>query len=371
MRLCFPELKEGRDWRVSKQDWVVRFPNGSEIWFGGLDNKERTEKILGLEYCTIYLNEISQIPFSGFEIVKTRLAQVAVQEVVNDDGQTVAEALINRFYFDCNPPSKAHWCYKMFVKKEDPISRSPLPKKGRDYEFLYMNPKDNEANLPPDYIEDILSTLSGPKRLRFLEGKFTEELDNALWTDDIIDKYRIKPGGHVPAFKKVVVAIDPSGADDEENAHNDEIGIVVAGLGDNNHGYIIEDVTIKAGPATWGRVATNAYDRHFADRIVGEKNYGGAMVEYVVKTQKKNVKYVGVTASRGKAVRAEPVSALYENGLIHHIGYFPELEEEQCSFTDRGFMGEGSPNRADAMVWAITDLFPEIAGTKKIAGAIR
>ena len=110
---------------------------------------------------------------------------------------------------------------------------------------------------------------------------------------------------------RVVVAVDPSGAGDSENADNDAIGIVVAGLGTDGNAYVIEDITVKAGPATWGRVAADAYDRHQADCIVGEINYGGAMVQYVIKTAAPKANYRQVTASRGKAVRAEPIAALY------------------------------------------------------------
>ena len=129
-------------------------------------------------------------------------------------------------------------------------------------------------------------------------------------------------------------------------------------LGTDGCAYVLEDLTIKAGPATWGKVATNAYERHEADRIIGETNYGGAMVEFVIRTANSNVAYKSVTASRGKVVRAEPAAALHETDKIKFVGDFPELEDELLSFTTTGYTGARSPNRADWLVWGITELFP-------------
>ena len=159
---------------------------------------------------------------------------------------------------------------------------------------------------------------------------------------------------------RIVVAVDPSGADDEDNADNDDIGIVVCGLGIDGNGYVLEDLTCKAGPATWGRVATQAYERHQADRIVAEVNFGGAMVRSVIHSARPRTPFRAVTASRGKSVRAEPISALMETGKVRMAGNFRDLEEELYGFTTNGFMGEHSPNRADAMMWGISDLFPEL-----------
>jgi len=127
---------------------------------------------------------------------------------------------------------------------------------------------------------------------------------------------------------RVVVAVDPSGSGDEDNADNDAIGIVVAGLGTDGNAYVLEDVTVKAGPATWGRVATSAFDRHAADVVVGEVNYGGAMVQQTILVARPRTPFKAVTASRGKHVRAEPFSALYEQGKVRHAGQFRELEDE-------------------------------------------
>jgi predicted phage terminase large subunit-like protein len=159
--------------------------------------------------------------------------------------------------------------------------------------------------------------------------------------------------------------VDPSGAGDTSNADNDAIGIVVAGLGTDGNAYILEDITVKAGPATWGKVATDAFERHEADAIVGEVNYGGAMVKHVIQTARPRTNFRQVTATRGKVVRAEPISALYEQGKVRHVGYMRDLEDELSSFTTNGYTGENSPNRADALVWAVSELFPGIIKPRK------
>jgi phage terminase large subunit-like protein len=162
----------------------------------------------------------------------------------------------------------------------------------------------------------------------------------------------------LPDFVRVVVGVDPSGSDDVDNADNDAIGICIGALGTDGNAYLLEDCTVKAGPATWGRVATSAFDRHEADVIVGEQNYGGAMVKATIQTARPRTPYKAVNAARGKAVRAEPFSALYENGKVRHVGDFPELEDELVAFSTVGYMGEKSPNRADAWIWVLAELFP-------------
>ena len=346
MRLCFPQVK----WELSKSDWYVKFENGSEEWFGGLDDKERTEKILGTEFADIFLNECSQISYSARNMAVTRMAQ-SVQDVVRNCGLKV------RMYYDMNPANNAHWTYRMFRTKCDPESRQALPNPD-DFAFMRLNPKDNQANLSPDYIKT-LEALPPRLRKRFLEGEFSDATQNALFTEETIEKWR-NIDGELPDMLRIVVAVDPSGADDTDNIDNDEIGIVVCGLGIDGVGYVLEDLTCKAGPKVWGKVATDAFDRYEADRIVAETNYGGAMVGFVIRAARDRTPFRAVTASRGKVVRAEPVSALMELGKIRMAGIFREMEDELCAMTTMGYMGDNSPNRADAMIWAMTDLFPEL-----------
>jgi predicted phage terminase large subunit-like protein len=351
MRICWP----GIEYEINKSDLYARFSNGSEVWFGGLDDKDRVEKILGNEYVTIYFNECSQIPYSSRNVAITRLAQKVDYKL---SGLPQAPLPLKVFY-DENPPDKGHWTYQLFKLKRDPESKQSLPVPD-DYACMQLNPRDNLANLPADYLKT-LQGLSARLQKRFLEGEFRDMAPNALFTDETMDKWRLLDG-ELPDMLRIVVAVDPSGADDEDNQDNDEIGIVVCGLGMDGNAYVLEDLTCKAGPSTWGRVATTAFDRHRADRIVAEVNFGGAMVRSVIHSARPRTPFRAVTASRGKVVRAEPVSALFESGRVRLAGIFRELEDELCAFTTHGFMGEHSPNRADAMVWAISDLFPEIVG---------
>jgi phage terminase large subunit-like protein len=351
MSLCFAGIRA----EVNRSDWFATLPGGSEIWFGGLDDKERTEKILGTEFVSIFLNECSQIPYSSRNMALTRLAQKVHDRATGAD-------LIPKMYYDENPPDKGHWTYRLFKAKQDPETKQFLADPDA-YAFMQLNPGDNRANLSSDYIKT-LEALPARLRKRFLEGEFRDAAPNALFNDEIIDKWRLVDAD-LPEMLRIVVAVDPSGADDEDNTENDEIGIVVCGLGVDGNGYVLEDLTCKVGPGTWGRIATQAFDRHAADRIVAEVNFGGAMVKGTIHSARPRTPFRAVTASRGKVVRAEPISALMETGKVRMAGNFRELEDELCGFTTNGYMGEHSPNRADAMIWGMSDLFPAILSTDK------
>lgn len=340
MKLCWPDVP----YKADKSDWFIKLPNGSEIWFGGLDEKERTEKILGLEFATIFLNECSQISFQARELVRTRLAQNV--------------GLKLKLYYDENPPLRTHWSHRLFIEKrspEPPYLQIPEPD---EYVSLLLNPIDNRENLPEQYLKE-LQTLGARQKLRFWEGRFGDAAEGALWSYDIIELHRVK--SH-PDLQRIVVAVDPSGTKGEEDERSDHVGIVVVGLGVDGHGYILEDLTCKAPPAVWGRIVVQAFDRHAADRVVAETNYGGAMVEQTIKAAATELKVIisfrEVSASRGKEVRAEPASTLYEQGKVHHVGRFAELEDQLCAFTTAGYMGDRSPDRADAAIWGLADLFP-------------
>jgi predicted phage terminase large subunit-like protein len=354
MEIAFPNV----DYDLNKSEWYVRMQNDSELWFGGLDDKQRTEKILGNEYATIFLNECSQISYSSVTMVITRLAQRVMVELPGMEPYLMK----NRMFYDCNPPNKLHWTYKLFVKKVDPETKAPLTDPD-DYISFRMNPNDNIENLSEDYLR-ILRTLPTRQQKRFLFGEFADANPNALFPDDILDKWRVIDS-IVPQMLRIVVAVDPSGSDNTDNIDNDPIGIIIAGLGIDGNAYILEDCTVKAGPGVWGRVATTAFDRHKADCIVGETNYGGAMVKAVIQTARPHTPFHALHASRGKAVRAEPISALVEEGRVRLVGYFRDLEEELSGFSTMGFAGDHSPNRADAFVWAVTSLFPGIVNPQK------
>lgn len=342
MQLCFPDLASACV--LNKSDWFYRFPNGSEVWFGGLDDKERTEKVLGQEYSTVLLNECSQISWDARNIVTTRLAENS--------------GLRLKAYYDCNPPSMGHWTYRAFEQKLDPERRSGLPNP-EDYTSLRMNPTDNEANLPPAYLKQ-LENLPDRMRQRFLLGKFADESEDALWSVTLCDKRRVLNDA-LPEMQRIVVAVDPSGCSGDEDSRSDEVGIVVVGLGTDGRGYVLEDLSGHFGPKGWADIATSAYQRWAADRIVAETNFGGAMVGEVIRASLPNAAFQPVTASRGKVVRAEPVSVLFEQDKARFAGRFDDLEDQLCAFTTGGYTGLKSPDRADAMVWGYAALFPAIA----------
>jgi predicted phage terminase large subunit-like protein len=211
---------------------------------------------------------------------------------------------------------------------------------------------DNSSNLAPSFIHQITKKYSGTRLGRQeLDAEILDDVPGALWTRAMLDATRVQ---EAPEMARVVIAIDPSGTDGNDNG--DEIGIVAAGRGIDGRGYVLADYTCKLSPEGWARRAITAFYQHEADRIVAERNFGGAMVKSVIRAADGNVPYKEVTASRGKVARAEPISALYEQGRVSHLNGLPELEDEMCMMTSTGFIGEHSPNRVDAVVWALTEV---------------
>jgi phage terminase large subunit-like protein len=229
--------------------------------------------------------------------------------------------------------------------------------------------QDNAANLSKQFIESITARYAGMRLGRQeLDAEVLLDVENALWTRDMIDQAR-KPH-FVPAMERIVVAVDPSGTGGAGDG-GDAVGIIVAGKGtDDGRAYVLADRTIKASPESWGRRAVAAYHEFSADRIVAERNFGGAMVEHVLRTVDRNIPYKEVSASRGKAQRAEPVAALYEQGKVTHIGDLTALEDQMVAMTSQGYQGDGSPDRVDALVWALTELMVNSARPQFIFGGI-
>lgn len=344
-RMCFPDMPDPVD-MLDKTDWFYLLPNGSEIWITGLDDDKRVEKVLGHEYATMFFNECSQIPWKSVETALTRLAQKT-------------ETLELKAYYDLNPPSKKHWTYMRFIEKLDPDTRRPVVNEF-DYSYLTMNPEGNAANLDPKYLQQ-LRQLGERARNRFLHGRFADDSEGALWTEETLTQNRVLgQEGTLPQWLRIVIGVDPSGTKGPEDLRSDEVGIVVVALGTDGHGYVIEDLTVKARPEEWADIINSAYDRHLVDRVVAEKNYGGDMVRAVLQAKNPNLPYLEVVATRGKEIRAEPISALYDAGRVHHIGYFPEMEDEMQAMLVSGYTGLRSPNRLDALVWALTELFPKM-----------
>ncbi len=231
--------------------------------------------------------------------------------------------------------------------------------------ITHMRTLDNAANLHPAAVADLMRRYSGTRLGRQeLEGEFIEEVLGALWRYELIEQARVEEAPR--DLTRVVVGVDPSGAADEDSGAN-EIGIVAAGhSAHEQHGYVLGDYSLRCGPQEWATAAVRAYHVHKADAIVAERNFGGEMVRYTIRTVDPNVNVRLVTASRGKAVRAEPVAALYEQGRVHHVGTLPELEEQMCHWVPTDPTAD-SPDRMDALVWAFTDLMVSPAGGRQYA----
>jgi phage terminase large subunit-like protein len=235
------------------------------------------------------------------------------------------------------------------------LVRSLVAREGRDVVITRGSSYENRDNLAPGFFEQIIKKYEGTRLGRQeILAELLEDTPGALWHLDMLDRCR---RASTPDLVRIVVAIDPAVSTREGS---DETGIIVAGKDEGGHGYVLEDLSGHYQPADWARIAVEAYREHSADRIVAEVNNGGDMVGNTLRTIDSNVPFTAVHASRGKFVRAEPVAALYEQNKVHHIGNFPVLEDQMTAFTaDLDRVKIGSPDRVDALVWALTDLVVE------------
>lgn len=251
-----------------------------------------------------------------------------------------------------------------------PIIRQLVAEKGNA--ITRGGTRDNFDNLAKSAVEDLEKRFKGTRLGRQeLDGEILDDVPGALWTRAMLQAAvdRGYPYGNLVGrgkqgkgdrthdlFSRIVVGVDPSGSDGSERG--DFIGIVTAGrLRESGHAVVLRDRTVQARPEEWAKIVVAEYDFWEADSVVAEANFGGDMVRAVVQSAAdRPIPVKMVTASRGKHVRAEPVSRLYEQERVHHAKALPQLDDELCFFTPNGYMDDTSPNRADAMVWAITDL---------------
>jgi phage terminase large subunit-like protein len=233
------------------------------------------------------------------------------------------------------------------------LLKALLAREGQDVVVTRGSTFENEANLAPTFIKALRDRYEGTRLGRQeLNAEMLSDTPGALWQLAWLDRDRV---AEAPELKRIVVAIDPAVSNNEGS---DETGIVVAGIGGDKHPYVLEDLSGRYAPHEWARKAIDAYRRHKADRIIGEINNGGQMIEATLRAVDSSVSFKSVHATRGKVVRAEPIAALYEQQKAHHVGAFATLEDQMCSFTtdfDRGRSGY-SPDRVDALVWALTEL---------------
>lgn len=350
-KICFPDLVEGTHYILNKSDWYIKFlANGSTIWLGGLDDKERTEKILGTEYSTIYYNESSQIDFKQFEMGLSGLAENSGLDLC--------------CWIDCNPPSKKHWTYRMFVEMIHPGSGRKLSP--TQYGWLRMNPADNRDNLPPSYF-DILDNLSKRERDRFRDGAFLSEVEGALWNQKMISS-TITCDKEVTEFNDLltVVSVDPTVS--SQTSTNDECGIIIGSkdqLSCNREGHVLVQAD-RSGHYTakeWPHKVVKAYHDYSANYILAESNNGGDLVKSVIHHIDPFIKVKLVHASKGKFARAEPVTVVYENQKVLHAPGLNLLEEQLMEYIPE--TAKYSPGRLDANVWLMTEFFGMAKPPKK------
>jgi phage terminase large subunit-like protein len=227
---------------------------------------------------------------------------------------------------------------------------------------------DNAENLAPSFLSQIVNRYEGTRLGRQeLSAELLEDVQGALWTRDLIEQTR-RSKDDLPPMKRIVVGVDPAISVGESSA---ETGIVVCGLGTDEHAYVLEDASGKFSPIEWARRAVGLYQRWNADRIIAEANQGGAMVETTIRAVDKNVGLRLVHASKAKIPRAEPISALFEQNRAHLVGGFDVLEDQLCTY-EAG--SSDSPDRLDAMVWGMSELsggksFPAHAFTAEASRA--
>lgn len=248
--------------------------------------------------------------------------------------------VVNKVILVMNPSRVDHWIYKRFFKD----GRQP------NTTYIHTTYLDNIDNLDDSFIEQIerLKETNLKKYNHLVLGEWLDgDSDFALWTDDLINGLRVSER---PPLKRVVIAIDPAVTSKDTS---DETGLIACGVGFDNHLYVLEDCTGTYTPKDWATKAIMMYRKWEADRIVGEVNNGGDLIETVLRSIDNNIPYKSVHATRDKLTRAEPVAALYEQGKAHHVGRFLELEYEMTTW--EGKKGQKSPNRIDALVWGATE----------------
>lgn len=318
------------------EDWV-ELPNGSRITFFGLDADPDTgvpSKVGSFDGAWIGVDEAVELDEGDWVMLEGRLRSQAVP--------------FRQLAAATNPGDPLHWLIRRF--------QEPTPRR----RLWHASTFDN-AFLPADYL-DRMAALTGIYRSRYAEGLWVA-VEGALWSPDDF-RYFAPPqhvvnGSLVSDFHRVVVGVDPAVT---SNKDSDETGIIVAGAGADGKTYILDDQSCRLEPNGWAKRAVAAYDEHQADLIVAEANNGGEMVAEVIRTVRPSINVKLVHASRGKRTRAEPISSLYHEDKVRHVRRFPELESQMCAFDPTSNV---SPDRMDALVWAVHELgisAPTISG---------
>ena len=232
-----------------------------------------------------------------------------------------------------------------------PLVKELLSRDGQDVAVTRGTTYENRANLASAFYNAVIRQYEGTRLGRQeLDAEVLEDNPGALWQRKRIDDLRISPS-ELPELRRVVIAVDPAVT---SNPKSNETGIIACGLGIDGHGYVLDDRSGIYAPAQWAARVVSSFDKHEANKVIGETNNGGDLVESNVRTAREDIPYEGVHASRGKRARAEPISTLYEQGKIHHVGVLAKLEDQQCAWDPAN--DEESPDRIDALVWGMTYL---------------
>lgn len=364
VKKCF----NGINFQFNNSRMIMTCPNESSIWVGGLEEGDGGDGLLGSDWNTILFDEANEMLPEGMQKARTRLSLKSYSA----DNRKLC---INRTFATVNPTYRTHHLYKTYVQKHDIFRDLPMEDEvSALYNWFRINPVDNMANLSPEYLIELRS-LSDANRKRFLEGEWSEESKDALFKINDINRARIRTQAEVGAinFDKIVVGVDPAVT---SGAKADWTGIVVCGWTrpkqtdrrSSGQYYILDDRSVKGTAEEWAQAVYDAYTHWKADLIVGEANNGGDLVEMNIRSVSRVAPYKKVWASRGKAVRAQPVVAVCERGELHVAVSLPELEGEMIGWSPES--GEPSPNRLDAMVWGISELMGGASRQARIVGAI-
>lgn len=315
---------------------IINKQTGNSIIFRGIKTSSgnQTANLKSIQGITTWiLDEAEELQDEGmFDTIDLSIREKGVQ---------------NRVIIVLNPTHKKHWIYKRFFEE----SNVPHDYNGIVGDVCYINTSylDNIDNLSDSFINQAerIKRINPSKYRHLFLGEWADETEGALWRQStMIDPFIVR---RAPNMKRIIVGVDPSVT---SSGNQDECGIVVVGKGFDGHYYVLSDKSGLYSPSEWGRVSVAEYKNHKADRIAAEVNQGGDLVEMNIRNVDKSAAVKKVRATRGKLLRAEPIAGLYEEGLVHHVGHFDELEAEMTTFTGDG----DSPNRLDALVWALTEL---------------
>ena len=314
----------------------IRAPGDGMIVFQGMQD-HTAESVKSLEgFDVAYVEEAQTLTKRSLEMLRPTIRK----DLDEETGWPMSE-----LWFSWNPRSVSDPVDALLRGMNPPPGSAVVKANYLDNSFF---PKVLEEEREFDRIND-------PGRYGHIWlGEYEPMAIGAIWTRLTLHEGR---RDEAPDMARIVVAVDPAVSSEPDS---DEHGIIVAGAGQDGRGYVLDDGSTRGGPQHWAERTVAMYDRHDADAIVIEVNQGGDMVRHTLKSVRDGLNVIEVRATRGKHVRAEPIAALYSLGRVSHVGTFPKLEDQMCLMTAAGYEGEGSPDRVDALVWALTELFPAL-----------